>query len=150
MSWTQEFHKLRANAATLSEIQDFHALVKLAETVGRDLHADGVSSRQIRGLLSETTVGASRIRSGRTLGGGDQNTAAAKEAALLNISLVYAAARDKNGSASLQELTALIGEVSRHVKSFGDFKILRKFAEAIIAYYKFAENNSSGRRHGGR
>lgn len=137
MSWTQEFEQARGGAARLSDIRDFDRLVQLADRVGKDLCDDKVSSRQVRSLLSETTVGASRIRSGRTLGGGTPDEAAAKEAALLNITLVYAAGREKNGTASIRKLVDLIGTVTGHVKTLEDFKVLRKFSEAIVAYYKF-------------
>lgn len=144
MSWTQEFQTARGQARTLSEIEDFGGLVSLAEKVGRDLQADKVSSRQIRVLLSETTAGVSRIRRGRTLGmiqdtpdAQGQDKAARREAALLNISLIYNAGRDKNGTASIRQLTDLLGTVTSHVHSFEDFKVLRKFSEAVMAYFKF-------------
>lgn len=155
MSWTQDFNAARGNAQTLSDIQDFDQLVKLAETVGRDLHADKVSSRQIRVLLSETTAGVSRIRRGRTLGmsqpseseagkqqiAQQQNKAAKREAALLNISLVYNAGRSKNGSGSIKQLTELMDKMTAHVNTFEDFKVLRKFSEAVMAYFKFYGGN---------
>lgn len=144
MTWTQEFQKARGTAPTLSHIEDFNGLVALANTVGLGLQSDRVSSRQIRVLLSETTAGVSRVRRGRTLGintdtpdEAQQNMAAKREAALLNISLVYNAGRDKNGSGSIRELTDLIGAMTPHVQSFEDFKVLRKFSEAVMAYFKF-------------
>lgn len=154
MTWTQDFQTARAGAATLSEIPDYGGLVKLAETVGKNLHTDGVSSRQIRVLLSETTAGVSRIRRGRTLGlagqPSRQDDAARREAALLNISLVYNAGREKSGTEGVKKLTELIGAMTDHVKSFEDFKVLRKFSEAIIAYFKFAEEQSKANRGGRR
>lgn len=154
MSWTQDFNTARGEAKTLSDINDFGELVKLAETVGRDLQSGGVSSRQIRVLLSETTAGVSRIRRGRTLGmlqdnptPEQQDKAAQREAALLNISLVYNAGRDKSGSASINQLTELMGAMTRHVSDFEDFKVLRKFSEAVIAYFKFYDDQP---KHGGR
>ncbi|GHG36695.1 hypothetical protein GCM10017784_33670 [Deinococcus indicus] len=144
MSWTQEFKKARGDAATLSDIGDFNQLVSLAETVGRELQGGGVSSRQIRVLLSETTAGVSRIRRGRTLGidaaspdRAQQDRAAQREAALLNISLVYSAGRAKSGEAYIRQLTDLMGEVTGNVRTFEDFKVLRKFSEAVMAYFKF-------------
>ncbi|WP_174369239.1 type III-A CRISPR-associated protein Csm2 [Deinococcus sp. JMULE3] len=147
MTWTQTFKAARGDAQTLSELADFNPLIELAEQVGRDLQRDGVSSRQIRVLLSETTAGVSRIRRGRTLGmdaGGTdtpprdmQDRAAQREAALLNISLVYNAGRAKSGEHAIRQLTDLMGEVTRAVKTFEDFKVLRKFSEAVMAYFKF-------------
>lgn len=144
MSWTQEFKKARGDAATLSDIGDFNQLVSLAETVGRELQGGGVSSRQIRVLLSETTAGVSRIRRGRTLGidtaspdRAQQDRAAQREAALLNISLVYSAGRAKSGETYIRQLTDLMGEVTGNVRTFEDFKVLRKFSEAVMAYFKF-------------
>ncbi|GAA5438210.1 type III-A CRISPR-associated protein Csm2 [Deinococcus aquaticus] len=144
MSWTQEFKTARGDAATLSDIGDFNQLVSLAETVGRELQGGGVSSRQIRVLLSETTAGVSRIRRGRTLGidaaspdRAQQDRAAQREAALLNISLVYSAGRAKSGEAYIRQLTDLMGEVTGNVRTFEDFKVLRKFSEAVMAYFKF-------------
>ncbi|MCD0170154.1 type III-A CRISPR-associated protein Csm2 [Deinococcus sp. 23YEL01] len=144
MSWTQEFKTARGDAATLSDIGDFNQLVSLAETVGRELQGGGVSSRQIRVLLSETTAGVSRIRRGRTLGidtaspdRAQQDRAAQREAALLNISLVYSAGRAKSGETYIRQLTDLMGEVTGNVRTFEDFKVLRKFSEAVMAYFKF-------------
>ncbi|WP_339098190.1 type III-A CRISPR-associated protein Csm2 (plasmid) [Deinococcus sp. VB343] len=153
MSWTQDFNAARGNAAALSDIQDFSQLVKLAEAVGKDLNADGVSSRQIRVLLSETTAGVSRIRRGRTLGMGQMpaddaradkqqialqlDKAAKREAALLNISLIYNAGRDKKGNVSIKQLAELMEKMTAHVNTFEDFKVLRKFSEAVMAYFKF-------------
>ena len=153
MTWTQDFDAARGNAQTLSDIQDFNQLVKLADTVGKDLNADGVSSRQIRVLLSETTAGVSRIRRGRTLGMGQTLTeaekadkqkiaeqldkAAKREAALLNISLIYNAGRDKKGNAGIKQLAELINNMTARVTTFEDFKVLRKFSEAVMAYFKF-------------
>lgn len=144
MSWTQTFKTARGDATTLSDIQDFNALVSLADQVGRELQGGGVSSRQIRVLLSETTAGVSRIRRGRTLGidatspdRAQQDRAAQREAALLNISLVYNAGRAKSGEAYIHQLTDLMGDVTGHVKTFEDFKVLRKFSEAVMAYFKF-------------
>lgn len=144
MTWTQDFQAARNNAKTLSEIEDFNQLVQLADTVGQGLQGEGVSSRQIRVLLSETTAGVSRIRRGRTLGvhtdmvdEAQQNSSARREAALLNISLVYNAGRDKKGAGSIRELTSLVGAMTAHVHTFEDFKVLRKFSEAVLAYFKF-------------
>lgn len=160
MTWTQTFEEARGDAQTLSELTDFNSLVKLAEQVGCELQQNGVSSRQIRVLLSETTAGMSRIRRGRTLGmdaGATdsvsqdeqdheekrkaarelQDRAAQREAALLNISLVYNAGRAKRGEQAIRQLTELMGEVTRAVKTFEDFKVLRKFSEAVMAYFKF-------------
>lgn len=145
MTWTQDFKAARGPATALSDIQDFNTLVSLAETVGEELQRGSVSSRQIRVLLSETTAGVSRIRRGRTLGMDatavldeeQQNRAAQREAALLNISLVYNAGRAKSGEASIRQLTELMGEMTKAVQTFEDFKVLRKFSEAVMAYFKF-------------
>lgn len=152
MTWTQNFESARRDAKTLSDIEDFNILVDLANAVGRELYQDKVSSRQIRVLLSETTAGVSRIRRGRTLGSSGlpenaaedpsaerarQDTAARREAALLNISLVYNAGREKNGAGSIRQLTELVGTMGHCVQSFEDYKVLRKFSEAIMAYFKF-------------
>lgn len=144
MSWTQDFQNARKDAKSLSEIPDFNELVKLANSVGLGLKNGDVSSRQIRVLLSETTAGVSRIKRGRTLGiqasdptAEQQDQAARREAALLNISLVYNAGRDKNGITSIKNLADLIGTMTPFVQSFEDFKVLRKFSEAVMAYFKF-------------
>ncbi|SEJ92937.1 CRISPR type III-A/MTUBE-associated protein Csm2 [Deinococcus reticulitermitis] len=144
MSWTQDFNAARKDAKTLSDIEDFGALVKLADTVGRDLKGGDVSSRQLRVLLSETTAGVSRIRRGRTLGlaqdqpnAAQQDRAARREAALLNIGLIYNAGREKNGGASIGQLADLMNAMTAHVGGFEDFKVLRKFSEAVMAYFKF-------------
>lgn len=154
MTWTQDFQTARAGAAALSDIPDYEKLVKLAETVGKNLHVDGVSSRQIRVLLSETSAGISRIRRGRTLGlsgqAGRQDEAAKREAALLNISLVYNAGRDKSGTEGIKKLTELIGAMTTHVRTFEDFKVMRKFSEAVVAYFKYAEEQAKASRGGRR
>lgn len=147
MSWKESLESAMGDAQSLSNIADFNQLVNLAERVGQDLQAEKVSSRQIRVLLSETTAGVSRIRQGRTLGmvnetGGlpdkaGQDKAAQREAALLNISLVYNAGRDKSGTAAIRQLTDLMGQITRRVHTFEDYKVLRKFSEAIVAYFKF-------------
>ncbi|THF70979.1 type III-A CRISPR-associated protein Csm2 [Deinococcus sp. Arct2-2] len=144
MTWTQDFQAARKEAQSLSDIEDFSTLVKLAETVGQALQRDDVSSRQLRVLLSETTAGVSRIRRGRTLGLSlstpnreQQDKAAKREAALLNISLIYNAGREKKGTQSIKLLADLMGSMTGHVNTFEDFKVLRKFSEAIIAYFKF-------------
>lgn len=141
MTWTQDFQAARAGVTTLSDIPDYRKLVELADQVGRDLQIDKVSSSQIRVLLSETTAGVSRIRRGRTLGLGGQESrqddAAKREAALLNISLIYNAGREKNGANAIRQLTDLIGEMSALVHTFEDYKVLRKFSEAVLAYFKF-------------
>lgn len=155
MSWTQEFKTARGDAATLSDIGDFNQLVSLAETVGRELQGGGVSSRQIRVLLSETTAGVSRIRRGRTLGidtaspdRAQQDRAAQREAALLNISLVYSAGREKIGSQQIKSLKELVGEMTTAVKTLEDFKVLRKFSEAVMAYFKFNDEQNKSQRRG--
>jgi CRISPR type III-A-associated protein Csm2 len=152
MTWKQDFESARQDARTLSDIGDFNTLVDLASRVGQELKQGNVSSRQIRVLLSETTAGVSRIRRGRTLGNPGlperaaedpaaerdrQDRAAQREAALLNISLVYNAGREKNGAESIRQLTELVGSMGRHVQTFEDYKVLRKFSEAIMAYFKF-------------
>ncbi|MFD2608755.1 type III-A CRISPR-associated protein Csm2 [Deinococcus taklimakanensis] len=159
MTWTQEFQKARGTAPTLSHIEDFNGLVALANTVGQGLQRGEVSSRQIRVLLSETTAGISRIRRGKTLGAEwdpnlvvqsdktaqekrtirqeQENKAARQEAALLNITLIYSAARGKKGTAAIQDLAELLKVMTAHVRSFEDFKVLRKFSEAVMAYFKF-------------
>lgn len=148
MSWTQDFNDVMGQAGVLSDIADFQKLVKLADEVGSHLAAEKVSSRQIRVLLSETTAGVNRIRQGRTLGIGHINgnreeqraqmdKAAQREAALLNISLIYNTARDKNGEGAIRQLTALMEQMTKKVTDFEDYRVLRKFSEAIIAYFKF-------------
>jgi len=148
MTWTQDFQATRQDARNLSEIEDFNKLVSLADTVGRGLGSGGVSSRQIRVLLSETTAGVSRIRRGRTLGlqtasdtiqqdKAQQDKAAKREAALLNISLIYNAGREKSGGQDIKQLAELMGQMTAHVNTFEDFKVLRKFSEAVMAYFKF-------------
>jgi len=158
MTWTQDFKSARGEATALSDIRDFSTLVSLAEKVGEGLQSGGVSSRQIRVLLSETTAGVSRIRRGRTLGMStvvtldkeQQNRAAQREAALLNISLVYNAGRDKSGAEGIAELKNLIGEMTSSVQTFEDFKVLRKFSEAVMAYFKFKDEQSKAQRGGRR
>lgn len=144
MTWTQTFQATRRDARNLSDIEDFDGLVRLAETVGQELGRDKVSSRQLRVLLSETTAGVSRIRRGRTLGLStptpdreQQDKAAKREAALLNISLIYNAGREKTGAQSIEALADLMGSMTGHVHTFEDFKVLRKFSEAVLAYFKF-------------
>ena len=148
MTWTQDFQATRQDARNLSDIEDFNKLVSLADTVGRGLEAGKVSSRQIRVLLSETTAGVSRIRRGRTLGlqaaadtiqqdKAQQDKAAKREAALLNISLIYNAGREKTGGQDIKQLAELMGQMTAHVNTFEDFKVLRKFSEAVMAYFKF-------------
>ena len=64
MTWTQEFQAACKDARSLSDIEDFSELVKLADNVGQDLNSGGVSSRQLRVLLSETTRQASAVSGG--------------------------------------------------------------------------------------
>jgi len=149
MTWTKNFQDTRANAHSLSDIEGFRELVRLADTVGSGLKSGGVSSRQIRVLLSETTAGVSRIRRGRTLGlqaadpetvqqdKTQQDSAAKREAALLNISLIYNAGREKSGGQEIKQLAELMNEMTSHVNTFEDFKVLRKFSEAVMAYFKY-------------
>lgn len=146
-NWLSEYKTLMGTARTLSDVTDMSGLVSLAEQVGEELASGGVSSRQIRVLLSETTAAVSRIERGATIGNqapatdpaekaAQRNRDAQREAALLNIALVYGAAR-ANDSDALKNVAALIKEMSIQVKTFEDFKVLRKFSEAVVAYFKF-------------
>lgn len=146
-NWLSEYKTLMGKARTLSDVTDMSGLVSLAEQVGEELVKAKVSSRQIRVLLSETTAAVSRIERGATIGNQapttdptekatQRNRDAQREAALLNIALVYAAAR-ANDSDALKNVAALIKEMSSQVKTFEDFKVLRKFSEAVVAYFKF-------------
>lgn len=149
-NWSSKYKALMGNKRMLSEIGDMGGLVSLAEQVGKGLSDGGVSTRQIRVLLSETTAAVSRIERGATIGSHapvtdpaekatQRNRDAQREAALLNIALVYGAARSSGSKndADLNALAVLIREMSGDVKTFEDFKLLRKFGEAVVAYFKF-------------
>lgn len=151
-NWLSEYKTLMGKARTLSDVTDMSGLVNLAEQVGEELVKAEVSSRQIRVLLSETTAAVSRIERGATIGNQapttdptekatQRNRDAQREAALLNIALVYAAARSggskKDTQLNLDALAVLVKEMSGQVKTFEDFKVLRKFSEAVVAYFKF-------------
>lgn len=142
IKWKESYERLRGKSPSLGQIEDFAVLVELAEKVGRGLKDEKVSSRQIRVLLSETTAAMNRIKRGATLGfssvsnndAQQQNKAARREATLLNIALIYHTARVADNYA-LHDLVDLIKTMTSDVKTFEDFKVLRKFSEAIIAYF---------------
>lgn len=142
MSWKDDYLRIAQGAHGLSDIQDLSRLVELAETVGKGLVDRGASAKQMRGFLSETNSASMRIRTGRSLGQKStaetaMDTAARTEAGFLNASLAYAAGRDTKAKGSMEDLALLVRSMSGHVHTLDDFKVLRKFAEAIAAYFKF-------------
>lgn len=144
MTWTQRAKDIVTDKG-LSEIDDMNLLVSLANDLAQTLpdprKDDSVSSRQVRIILAESVAASSRIQRGRSLGSkGDKDADARKEASLMKIALVYAIGREKNNDSvkrKLQDLSACVNVLLESVKTYEDFKVMRKFSEAVMAYFKF-------------